>query len=115
MSKQRPLSRIFNAIIPTKFLARFEFVRLGLCQNYWIWIHMLGCGILARLFILKTSPLNAFLWVAAIAVLVEIVEAAAQTPNTKAMEDVYGSVKQYIYDTLGDIFGGLAIAALILF
>jgi len=99
----------------TKFLQKFKFVKLALCSNYWIWIHILGCGVLAKLFAIWNSSMIAFIGVTVIAILWEFIEAFFETPNKKSIKSLYTTVEKYKYDTAGDILAGLACAALVLF
>jgi len=78
-----------------------EFINLAFVQNRWLWFHMLAGGILA-----KFLPLWAIF---AITVSWEIIEYLTTDVNK-----IYGSFNRFFLDSMGDIFGALMIAIIVL-
>ncbi len=99
----------------TSSLRSIPFVEQGLMKNEGLWMHLLGGGLLAKLFIQALSSVETTFIILILAIVWEIFEAYLETPNEQAMINVYGSVRRYWYDTVGDIIGTVAIAALVVF
>ena len=96
-------------------LKSIDAIRYGFIENEMLWAHMIGGAILGKVFILFFPPFVSLAIIFGIAVLWEIIEAWIETPNEKEMAAVYGSVQRYWYDTFGDIFGVIIMAAAAVF
>lgn len=108
---QKTLSRLWRNL--TEGARSTKFFNYSFLMNEGIWIHMIGGGILARIFHIFFSAEVSVLLVLAIAVLWEFIEYCLETPNKVAMLEIYESVEHYRYDTFGDIFGAVIIALLV--
>ncbi|MFA4990572.1 MAG: hypothetical protein WC579_01510 [Candidatus Paceibacterota bacterium] len=87
-----------------------EFFNYGIMENLWLWFHMLVGGLFA-LFCEKIgiSFYPIIIIVLFMSILWEIFEYI-----TDDVEKIYGSLKRFIYDAIGDIIGSLIIALLVL-
>jgi hypothetical protein len=92
-------------------LNHMPLIKWGLCGNRWVWFHILGGGVLARIFLIWMTPLQSVVWVAIIAVLWEAFEFFIETHGNPA--GVYGSLDRWAWDTVGDILGSVACAVLV--
>lgn len=90
-----------------------HFIRFGFMMNDGIWIHMIGGGILAKVFNVYFLPSTSILIILGIAILWEFIEAYIETPNKNAIINIYGSIERYVYDSIGDILGAVIIAMLV--
>lgn len=87
-----------------------EFFRHGVLTNVWLWFHMLFGGFFA--YFCKKTGVDCIIGLVAlflIAVLWEVYEYMSDD-----VEDIYGEVKYFIYDSICDIVGALLVAILIL-
>ena len=101
----------------SEWLLQFDFIKYGFCNNYWIWFHMGGGGVLAliamRLLRWRdcrstsgTIRREALLAVTVIAIGWEVIEALGGI-------DAYPSTIRWVYDSLGDIIGTVGIALMV--
>ena len=95
----------------TDILLQIPLIKYGFCKNNWVWFHILGGGVLARIFLLWMPPLQSLLWVAMIAMLWEALEFVIETKGNPA--SIYGSLKVWAWDTVGDILGSVICAMLV--
>ena len=93
---------------PADILLRSDLIRYGFCSNVWVWFHILGGGVLARVIIFKLKALKTLGAVGAIAFIWEIIEVLFDNPVA-----IYGSWSRWAYDSAGDIIGTLLAALLI--
>lgn len=77
-------------------------------RNTWLWFHILGGGILAKILLIWLHPQLAVLTVLGVAVLWEIGEYVFDD-----VEKTYGSKKRFYKDALQDIFGALIMAIVV--
>lgn len=86
------------------------FFRYAFLSNTWLWFHILGAAVLFRLFVLidGIGKTDAVILVLTVAVVWEIIEL-----KTSNVEKIYGSVKQWTIDAIGDLLGALLIAAIL--
>ena len=75
--------------------------------NVWLWFHILGAGVLAKVGIIFFPALTTVLIIFAIAVIWEIIELYVQ--GTK----VYGNTKTWLADSLGDVLGAVLMAIVV--
>ncbi len=86
------------------------FIRNAFIDNKWLWFHMLGGGIIARILLGLTTPVTALIVVLLIAIAWEVLEFV-----TRNVEDIYGSKSRFFMDAAGDISGAAVMAALVIF
>lgn len=96
-----------------KVLYHNRFIEFGFMMNDGIWMHMIGGGILAKVFNVYFLPLTSILLVLGVAILWEFIEAYIETPNKSQIIKIYGSIERYVYDSMGDILGAVIISILI--
>lgn len=95
-----------------------DLIQLGFCQNRWIWFHLLGALIVSKVLIsLNMSPI---LGVGILALATEAVELGIlyDNTNTKFSDNIvrtYGSIKNYLYDTTGDLIGAFLVSIIMIF
>jgi hypothetical protein len=95
-----------------------DFLFIGLCGNSWLWFHILGAAIGVKFFLLKTdwSHRTIILTVLALALGWEFIEFFLELGgNLNNALAIYGSTKNWLLDTLGDIFGAMSIAGIMLY
>lgn len=110
----------FNELI--YYIKNSQIIKLGFCENKWVWFHMLAGLFFYNLFIaldvltiffffpvvnvFLASIVNTFI----IAILWEFVEFFIENNGEwKNVEKNYGSIEKWKYDTAGDIFGVVLI------
>ena len=98
---------------PTEILLRFSLVKYGFCQNSWVWFHILGGGVLARILSIWLPSDLSLIIVIGVALLWEGIEFVFETKGDPTT--VYGSWGRWMWDSLGDIMGTIICALLILF
>ena len=77
-------------------------------KNTWLWFHILGGGILAKIALIWLVPQLAVTAVLVIAILWEIYEYIADD-----VEKIYGSKKCFYKDALQDIAGAVLMAIVV--
>ena len=77
-------------------------------NNTWLWFHILGGGILAKIALIWLQPQLAVITVLGIAILWEVFEYIKDD-----VEKIYGSKKRFYKDALQDIFGALIMAIVV--
>ncbi len=77
-------------------------------NNKWLWFHIIGGGILAKIFLIWFAPQLAFICVAVVAILWEIYEYFKDD-----VKRIYGSKKRFYLDAIGDIVGALIMALVV--
>lgn len=93
-----------------------DFLRFGLCGNYWIWFHILVAGLMARIGLLVFTPAQSFVIVALIAIIWEFIEFFVECKGEwQTVLIIYGSKRRWFCDSLGDVLGAIACAALVVF
>ena len=84
-----------------------KFLKEMTVGNVWLWFHILGAGILAKIGIIFLPALITVLIIFAIAIIWEIIELYVQ--GTK----VYGNTKIWFADSLGDVLGAVLMALVV--
>lgn len=87
-----------------------EFFRHGVLTNVWLWFHMLFGGIFA--YFCKIANMDCYtslLSLLLLAILWEVYEYISDN-----VENVYGGIERFLYDSIGDVIGAMIIAALVL-
>ena len=84
-----------------------EFLKEMTVGNVWLWFHILGAGVLAKIGIIFFPALTTVLIIFAIAIIWEIIELYVQ--GTK----VYGNTKIWLADSLGDVLGAVLMALVV--
>lgn len=80
-------------------------------NNSWLWLHILGAGIVARLLLcFRIDKRIIITLVAAGAIIWEIAETL-----TGDMAAVYGTYSRWIADSIGDILGALICAIIVIY
>lgn len=77
-------------------------------NNKWLWFHILGGGIIAKVALIWLPPPLALCLTFVIALIWEIIEYNISNTN-----QVYGSQKRFFGDALGDIFGACFMALIV--
>jgi len=93
-------------------LRKSKLIDWGFCSNQWVWFHILGGGLIARFLIVWLNQYQTIMTVLAIALLWEVIEYVFETRGKPAI--IYGSVERWAWDTVGDILGSVACAALVI-
>ena len=87
----------------------------GILNNRWLWFHILGAAVLARLFLyFGYTDQHAFGLVLMIALLWEVIEYFWKMEIKKNLLSTYGSEKRFFLDAFGDIAGAVIISLIIL-
>jgi hypothetical protein len=76
--------------------------------NKWLWFHILGGGILTKLFLIWFTAQTSVLLVLLVAVLWEVYEALKDD-----VEKIYGTKKRFYKDALQDIAGALIMSLVV--
>jgi len=76
-------------------------------SNQWLWFHILGGGVLAKIFQLFLAPQMALLGVLIIAIAWEVFEYLKDD-----VVSIYGSKKRFFKDALQDVMGAFLMAAI---
>ncbi len=78
-------------------------------KNTWLWFHILGGGIIAKVCLKFGAEAQlAFIITLGIAIFWEIIEY-----NISNVGEIYGTKKRYFGDAVGDVFGALAMALVV--
>lgn len=77
-------------------------------ENKWLWVHILGGGFFAKIFLTRYEPQQAVLLVLGVALLWEVGEFILSD-----VERIYGSRKRFYLDAIGDIIGALTMALVV--
>ena len=93
----------------SKIIAKNDFIRKGLCSNYWLWFHVLGNAFLAKVLTYFLRPTVNLIVVVSVMVIWEIIEWFWEGTEP------YGSTKNWLYDTLGDILLPAIIVLMIIY
>jgi len=105
---------IMKTSMMTSWLHRWAFFREGVWGNRWLWLHMLAGAILARLLEPHLAPWLALGAVFVLALAWEAVEAGIDHPGRLETTLIYGSVRAWVCDSMADVLGATAMAALVL-
>lgn len=87
-----------------------KLLKWGFNSNYWVWFHILVGGILAKISVSFVSPL---LTVAEVIVIAMVWEVYEYNRDKDRLEEIYGSVEKFVYDSIGDIVGAVLCAVLV--
>ena len=77
-------------------------------RNSWLWFHLIGGAVMAKVALIWCVPQVAFIITFAIAICWELIEYG--TANVK---QEYGSQKRFFGDAIGDIVGACAMALIV--
>jgi len=95
----------------TGTLFSIPLIKYGFCLNQWVWFHILGGGVLARILLIWFGPWETAALITVGAVFWEVIEFFIETGGNPAR--VYGSIQRWAWDSLGDILGTVACALLV--
>ena len=84
-----------------------EFLKEMTVGNVWLWFHILGAGVLAKIGIIFFPALITVLIIFAIAIIWEIIELYVQGTG------IYGNTKIWLADSLGDVLGAVLMAIIV--
>lgn len=85
------------------------FIRDAFLNNRWLWVHIGGGGLLAKLaFVFSPAASHALLTVLIVALLWELTEFL-----TTNVDETYGSRTRFFADSFGDVLGALAMAVIV--
>jgi len=93
-------------------LLQCKLIKWGLNGNTWVWFHILGGGILARVLMIWFSDIQTLLIVSAVALLWEVFEFFLDG-GIEGMIHIYGSFDRWFWDSVGDVLGTIFCAFLI--
>jgi hypothetical protein len=86
-----------------------KLLRWGFCANYWLWFHILIGGLIAKILNIWLSDWLSILIVLMVAIVWEIMFEywIEYKHDKKTIEQIYGNMERYIYDSVGDILGAV--------
>lgn len=79
-------------------------------NNSWLWFHVLGGGIIAKIALIWLAPQLAFAVTLVIAVLWEFIEYSGAN-----VKQIYGTKKRFFGDAVGDVVGACTMALIVVF
>ncbi len=89
-----------------------HFLDWGLNGNVWIWFHMLGGAVGARIGIEFFSATRVLIAILILTLLWEVFEFIFDG-GFEGMIKIYGSLERWKYDSIGDIIGAMVMAMLV--
>lgn len=94
------------------------FLKYAFFRNVWLWFHMLGGALIARVANVWMEAPNSLMLVLFVALVWEIAELILMTLGVTS-DDAYGngevsSGKHFFMDSCGDVLGAVFMAALVL-
>lgn len=95
-----------------------HFLKYAFFRNVWLWFHMLGGAVIARVASIWMNEANSIALVLFVALFWEVVELVLMTLGVTS-DDAYGngevtSGKHFFMDACGDVLGAVVMAALVL-
>lgn len=84
--------------------------REAIMKNRWLWVHIIGGALVAKFFQYVYANQVILLIVLAGAIMWEILEFFISD-----VEKIYGSKRRFFLDALGDVFGAVLMALIVIF
>lgn len=86
-----------------------NFFKLAFLQNVWLWFHILTGGMATKFLNAWFNDLSTFAMVLVAAVGWEVFEGL-----TSDLKAIYGSIRNFIFDAIGDICGAMIMCIVVL-
>jgi len=90
----------------------WKFFKWGVFGNVWLWFHLCGGVVGAKIALIYLDQWSALLAIALLTVVWEIIEFIVDG-GVKGMVKIYGSLERWAYDSLGDIVGACLMALVV--